>query len=79
MGEVAGAKEDFEESFKIDPTFTQSLVKIASVHMEQGDPQASFEAFTKAENINPKDPDIWYHRGQGEHFSSTFSGACFQH
>ena len=65
MGEIAGAKEDLEESVKVVPTFTQSLVKIASVHMEQGDPKEAFEAFNKAESINPMDPDIWYHRGQG--------------
>ncbi|KAF8870148.1 mitochondrial outer membrane translocase receptor TOM70 [Gymnopilus junonius] len=76
MGEIAGAKADLEESVKVDPTFTQSLVKIASVHMEQGDPKAAFDAFTQAENINPKDPDVWYHRGQVLFIMNEFKDAA---
>lgn len=68
MGEVAGAKADLEESVKIVPEFTQSLVKIASVHMEQGSPEAAFECFDKATKVDSKDPDIYYHRGQGLSF-----------
>lgn len=70
MGDVDGAKADLEESIKLVPAFTQSLVKIASVHMEQGDPQKAFECFEEAIKFNPNDPDIYYHRGQGAcHFS----------
>ena len=67
MGEVAGAKEDLMESVKITPSSTYSLVKIASVHMEEGDPQKAFECFEEAIKHNPNDPDIYYHRGQGLH------------
>lgn len=35
-----------------------------------GDPQAAFEAFTSAIAHDPKDPDIYYHRGQGEERSA---------
>jgi len=72
MGEVAGAKADLEESLKILPEFTQSLVKIASVHMEQGNPEAAFECFEKATKMDSKDPDIYYHRGQGLLFYFSF-------
>lgn len=65
MGEIPGAKADLEESVKLVPDFTQSLVKIASVHMEQGNPKAAFEVFEQAEKANSEDPDVWYHRGQG--------------
>ena len=65
MGEILSAKVDFEESVALVPTFTQSLVKIASVYMEQGDPQQTFECFEKAIASNSEDPDIYYHRGQG--------------
>ena len=68
MGEVAGAKEDLLESVKIIPSSTHSLVKIASVHMEQGDPKQAFECFEEAIKHNPDDPDIYYHRGQGLQF-----------
>jgi mitochondrial import receptor subunit TOM70 len=67
MGEVAGAKEDLLESVKIIPSSSHSLVKIASVHMEQGDPTKAFECFEEAIKHNPNDPDIYYHRGQGLH------------
>lgn len=66
MGDVDGAKADLEESIKLAPGFTQSLVKIASVHMEQGDPQKAFQCFEDAIKSNPNDADIYYHRGQGE-------------
>ena len=64
-GDVEEAKTDFQESIKILPSFTQSLVKVASVHMEQGNPGKAFECFDAAIKENPKDPDIYYHRGQG--------------
>jgi len=64
-GDIAGAKEDLLTSIKLVPSFTQSLVKIASVHMEQGDPKKAFECFEEAIKHNPDDPDIYYHRGQG--------------
>lgn len=72
MGDVDGAKADLEESIKALPSFTQSLVKIASVYMEQGDPQTAFECFEKAIAQNPDDPDIYYHRGQGMPLSGSF-------
>jgi mitochondrial import receptor subunit TOM70 len=50
----------------LEPTFTQSWVKIASVHMEQADAAKAFEAFEEAIKCNASDPDIYYHRGQGD-------------
>jgi len=64
--DIPGAKEDLLASIKLVPSFTQSLVKIASVHMEQGDSQKAFECFEEAIKHNPDDPDIYYHRGQGK-------------
>ncbi|KAF5319187.1 hypothetical protein D9619_008768 [Psilocybe cf. subviscida] len=75
-GEIPGAKEDLEESVKLVPTFTQSLVKIASVHMEQGDPQKAFECFDKAIACDEKDPDIYYHRGQVLFIMNEFADAA---
>lgn len=66
MGDVSGAKEDLYESIKILPSLTQSWVKIASVHMEQGEGTKAFECFEEAIKHNSQDPDIYYHRGQGE-------------
>lgn len=67
------AKEDLEQSIEILPSYTQSLVKIASVYMEQGDAEKAFECFEKAIAQNADDPDIYYHRGQGT------SSPCVHH
>ncbi|KAJ3566202.1 hypothetical protein NP233_g7147 [Leucocoprinus birnbaumii] len=75
MGDVDGAKEDLNESIKLIPSFTQSLVKIASVHMEQGDPTTAFQCFEDAIKHNPNDPDIYYHRGQVLFIMSDFAEA----
>lgn len=64
--DITGAKEDLMASINLVPSFTQSLVKIASVHMEQGNPDKAFECFDEAIRHNPDDPDIYYHRGQGK-------------
>jgi import receptor subunit TOM70 len=66
IGDTDGAKADLEESLQLVPSLTQSWVKIASVHMERGDPPKTFEAFDEAIKHNASDPDIYYHRGQGE-------------
>ncbi|KAF8876057.1 mitochondrial outer membrane translocase receptor TOM70 [Infundibulicybe gibba] len=75
-GNIDGAKEDLTESIKIKPGFTQSLVKIASVHMEQGDPAKAFECFDRAIQHNPNDPDIFYHRGQVLFIMNEFTEAA---
>jgi import receptor subunit TOM70 len=66
VGDVESAKADLQQSIVLVPSYTQSLVKIASVHMEQGDPKKAFECFEEAIKHHPTDPDIYYHRGQGE-------------
>lgn len=38
LGDSAGAKEDLEKSLDLVPDYVQSLVKVASVHMEMGTP-----------------------------------------
>ncbi|KDR72820.1 hypothetical protein GALMADRAFT_252092 [Galerina marginata CBS 339.88] len=76
MGEIPTAKADLEESVTLEPGFTQSLVKIASVHMEQGDPKAAFESFDKAEAADNTDPDVWYHRGQVLFIMNEFENAA---
>jgi len=72
IGDSVGAKADLEKSLELVPTFVQSWVKIASVHMELGDAVSAFGDFETAIRHNANDPDIYYHRGQvffimGEH------------
>ena len=63
--DVPGAKADLQESLVLNPALTQSLVKLASVHMEQGDNKAALESFERAIETDASDPDVYYHRGQG--------------
>jgi mitochondrial import receptor subunit TOM70 len=66
-GNSLGARDDLQAALAIIPGFIQVWVKIASVHMELGNTEATFAAFTSALSHNPDDPDIYYHRGQGGH------------
>jgi len=75
VGEVQDAKQDLEESLRLIPDLTQSLIKIASVCVEQGDPQAAFDCFDKAIASNSSDPDIYYYRGQLHLIMSDFTQA----
>jgi import receptor subunit TOM70 len=76
VGDSAGAKDDFEASISILPSLTQSWVKIASVHMEQGNPELAFDAFEQAIGHNAQDPDIYYHRGQVHFILGDFAKAA---
>jgi import receptor subunit TOM70 len=76
LGDVPGAKEDLEASLALDAGFTQTWVKLASVHMEQGDPHAAFNAFEQAITHDPTDPDIYYHRGQVLFIMNEFAEAA---
>ncbi|KIL54763.1 hypothetical protein M378DRAFT_113931, partial [Amanita muscaria Koide BX008] len=75
-GDVEGAKNDLLESTVHAPSFTQSLVKLASVYMEQGDPKKAFECFDEAISHNPNDPDIYYHKGQVLFIMNEFTDAA---
>jgi hypothetical protein len=60
IGDSLGAKADLEKSLDLVPSFVQSWVKIAS------DAASAFGDFEAAIRHNADDPDIYYHRGQGE-------------
>ncbi|KAL6303601.1 ADP/ATP carrier receptor [Sparassis latifolia] len=76
MTDVVGAKEDFLASIDLQPSLTQTWVKIASVYMEQGDPKKAFECFEEAIKHNADDPDIYYHRGQVLFIMNEFTEAA---
>ncbi|KAJ3986532.1 ADP/ATP carrier receptor [Lentinula detonsa] len=76
IGDVEAAKDDLNESIQLVPSFTQSLVKIASVYMEQGQAEKAFECFEEAIKHNPEDPDIYYHRGQVLFIMNKFDDAA---
>ncbi|KAF8551079.1 ADP ATP carrier receptor [Imleria badia] len=74
--DVRGAKADLLESLVLNPSFTQSLVKLASVHMEEGDNAQAMKCFEDAIQINEDDPDVYYHRGQVFFITNDFSSAA---
>ncbi|EGN97602.1 hypothetical protein SERLA73DRAFT_92775 [Serpula lacrymans var. lacrymans S7.3] len=76
MGDVLGAKADLLQSISLLPSFTQSLVKVASVHMEQGDREKAFECFEEAIRQDPNDADVYYHRGQVLFITNEFEKAA---
>jgi len=75
IGDAPGALKDMNESTDLSSEYTQTWVKKASVHMELADPTAAFAAFKSAEEINEKDPDIYYHRGQVYFITGEFDSA----
>lgn len=66
VGDSPGAQADLDAALKLDETDTLSWVKIASVHLEQGDLDAAFMAFDEAIKHNSNDSNIYYHRGQSK-------------
>jgi import receptor subunit TOM70 len=74
--DVPGAKADLLESLTLNPSFTQSLVKLASVYMEEGNNAQALKCFEDAIEINENDPDVYYHRGQVFFITNDFSSAA---
>lgn len=75
MGQSQNAKTDFEAALAIVPTFIPAWVKIASVHMELGDTNATFLAFDEAIKHASNDADTYYHRGQVNFIMQQFKEA----
>ncbi|OWZ75289.1 mitochondrial outer membrane 72K protein [Cryptococcus neoformans Bt85] len=75
MGNAEGARDDLQKSLDIDSGFVQSWVKIASVHMELGDPATAFGDFEAAIRHDADNPDIYYHRGQVYFITQEFDKA----
>jgi mitochondrial import receptor subunit TOM70 len=65
-GNATEALDDFTRAISADPQYVQSYVKRASIYMEQGNPAETFAQFEKAIELDSKNPDIYYHRGQGK-------------
>ncbi|KIN96739.1 hypothetical protein M404DRAFT_927158 [Pisolithus tinctorius Marx 270] len=74
--DIKGAKADLEESLALNPSLTQSLVKLASVHMEEGNHAQAMECFEQAIKVDSSDPDVYYHRGQVHFITNDYSAAA---
>ncbi|KAI5999192.1 hypothetical protein EDD15DRAFT_2161160 [Pisolithus albus] len=74
--DIPGAKADLEESLSLKPSLTQSLVKLASVHMEEGNHARAMECFEQAIKVDSSDPDVYYHRGQVHFITNDYAAAA---
>ncbi|KEZ38769.1 Mitochondrial import receptor subunit tom-70 [Scedosporium apiospermum] len=76
LGAHEEAMADLTKSIELDPSMTQSHIKLASMRLEQGDADKAFEDFTTALAANDKDPDIYYHRAQLHFIKGEFAEAA---
>jgi len=75
-GENSGALSDISKSIELDPEYTQSYIKRASMHLEMGEQELTDGDFQEAINRNEKDPDIYYHRAQLHFIKGEFNEAA---
>lgn len=64
MQDAPGAKDDFAEALTLNPDSIHTWLKMANIHLDQSNLEESMKCFESALQSNPKDPDIYYHRGQ---------------
>ncbi|KAF2399539.1 mitochondrial precursor protein-like protein import receptor tom70 [Trichodelitschia bisporula] len=75
-GDSDGALKDVSKSLELDPSFIQSYIKRASMHLEQGEKDAASKDFETAAVYNNLDPDIYYHRAQLHFILGEFTDAA---
>lgn len=64
MQNAVGAKEQFTKALECNPKSIHTWLKMANIHLDQSNLEESMKCFEQALSHNPKDPDIYYHRGQ---------------
>ncbi|KAI0885680.1 mitochondrial outer membrane 72K protein [Annulohypoxylon maeteangense] len=75
-GSQEQALRDMDKSIELDPTYTQSYVKRASMHLEMGDRNSAAADLEQALSQNDTDPDIFYHRAQLHFIHGEFQDAA---
>ncbi|OTA84029.1 hypothetical protein M434DRAFT_400522 [Hypoxylon sp. CO27-5] len=75
-GSQQEALQDMDKSIELDPTYTQSYVKRASMHLEMGDKDSAAADLEQALKQNDSDPDIYYHRAQLHFIHGEFQDAA---
>jgi len=67
---------DISKSIELDPEYTQSYIKRASMHLEMGEQDLTDSDFQEALKQNEQDPDIYYHRAQLHFIKGEFKEAA---
>ncbi|KAF2458674.1 hypothetical protein BDY21DRAFT_209355 [Lineolata rhizophorae] len=75
-GDNKDALSDITKSIELQPLYTQSYIKRASMLLEQGDRESAAKDFEQAEAQNKNDPDIYYHRAQLHFILQEYSDAA---
>ncbi|KAI0386669.1 import receptor [Hypomontagnella monticulosa] len=75
-GSQEQALQDMDKSIELDPSYTQSYVKRASMHLEMGDRASAAADLEQALSQNENDPDIFYHRAQLHFIHGEFQDAA---
>ncbi|OTB06983.1 hypothetical protein M426DRAFT_318346 [Hypoxylon sp. CI-4A] len=75
-GSQEQALQDMDKSIELDPSYTQSYVKRASMHLEMGDRNSAAADLEQALKQNDSDPDIYYHRAQLHFIHGEFQDAA---
>lgn len=75
-GDNTDALSDISKSIELDPSYTQSYIKRASMHLELGEQDATDADFKAALERDEKDPDIYYHRAQLHFIKGDFKNAA---
>lgn len=65
MNDTDGAKEDFTHALEDNPASIHTWLKMANIHLDHSNVEESFNCFEKALSYDPKDADVYFHRGQG--------------
>lgn len=53
---------DLEKSLELDPNNVNTIIKRASIFMEHSDVEQAVKEYNRAIEIDPRDPDVYYHR-----------------
>ncbi|KAI9671930.1 MAG: Mitochondrial import receptor subunit TOM70 [Caeruleum heppii] len=75
-GENDDALSDLTRSIELKPSYTQSYIKRASMHLELGNRDGAAKDFEQATEQNKDDPDIYYHRAQLHFILAEFADAA---
>ncbi|CAM9122880.1 unnamed protein product [Ascophyllum nodosum] len=73
--DMDGSLESLRRATVADPFNAKSWVKKGSVLSDLGRNDEALECFKAAQEINPSDPDLYLHRGQGYLLSNDFRKA----
>jgi len=65
MNDTNGAKEDFTQALEANTASIHTWLKMANIHLDHSNIEESLNCFEQALSYDPKDADVYFHRGQG--------------